>query len=574
MWYNSKMAKPTAKAHQDPEESNLEVTSTLPETTAQAADVSATPIRDIISATTAEATKEELELERVRDSIERYTGTGFSERAQETAELTEYLQRLGKDKGRYFGNIVHQGVRDHFGKDDHIGGMGEYDAEMNSLIKDNNLRSRFCRQKKDPEYLAKVKTEVLRIMAEKGLSPQAAFQEYAETELSLKDTGPQGITDPLAVHLSSNSILNHFYGAETDNEAFIILPENLSLARRQYHSRAVDTDYSRDTMYNDVYIWPEQEVESSISLNGGIIFVPRDNNVDEQNGSLYEIENGEVVIDIDKIAKFHKAISNLDKSDYQNYRKEVIKAGKTLGFDENKLNRISNSNPQATEEKERIESMFNGAELEEIKKYTQTVLLVNSRTSNLAMALASFSKPEELREESRHLPKEILADAGFNVEMLTRIFKDPVKKTAIEDFTQRYMQYYRYLAQNSAGFFYKPASKTTTSKKYYEKIIFDQLKDIKIREIKADNQDIVEYRGHDEEGKERVYRVVYYTNTDPSQAVRKFYQDLGIKFDDRVIDDTSDETDKKTRDTKRTSYDEVQYRYDYNQLKANVLSQI
>ncbi|MCX6735251.1 MAG: hypothetical protein NTZ25_05090 [Candidatus Peregrinibacteria bacterium] len=572
------MAKEPTKTKKEPGEiDELELKSPLPpESAPQAVDASAAPIADIISTTTAEATKEELDLKAVRDSVENYSGEGFSERAQEKAELTEYLQRLGKDKGRYFGNIVHQGVRDHFGKDDHMSGLGQYAAEINALINDDAIKSRLCRQKNDPEYIATVKLAVQKLMEEKNLSEEEAFQYFAETQLSLNEDGHQGITDGLAVHFSSNSILNVFYGAETDNEAFLIVPENIALTGRQYWSRAVDTAYSRDTMYNDVYIWPEHGEENGISLNGSLIFVPRDNEIDEQNGSQYEIENGKVVVDIDKIEKFYKAISKLDKSDYQNYRKEVIKVGKALGFDEKKVDELSTQyygSPEVAEEKEKLESIFEGEELEEIKKYIKAVLLVDSKYSDIGIALTYFSELEELKESYRPLQKERLIRAGFNTDILDEIFADPVKKSAIQKFVDKYAENYSYLAKNSHGFFYKSATKSVAAKKYYEKLILAEFKDVKIREIKSATQDIVEYRGHDQNGKEKVLRVVYYTNTDPNRAVRKFYQDLGIQFDDRVIDDTSDEADKATRDTKRTTFEDVKYRYDYKQLRTNVLNQ-
>ncbi len=559
------------------EKDELELNHPLPpESAPQTADIPASPITDIISTTTAEATKEELDLDTVKDSVENYTGEGFSERSQEKAELTEYLQRLGKDKGRYFGNIVHQGVRDHFGKSDHSSGLGEYANEIHNLVEDGALKSKMRRVQNDPAFLAEAKRKIAQIMETEGSTVEEAFERFAHAEFIAGRDDWQQLTDALGVHTSSNAILDTYYGTEDENESFVILPENLALVDRAYWSRGIDTDYSRDTIYNDAYLWPQKGEPSEIALDGGLIFVPRDNLVDAESGSRYEVQNGNAVLDIEKIETVLTKISEIETTDYREQSIQIEKIIKEI-IGEKKAHRVTRELSHLDKlipEKEAIENMSSPEELTEVKNYLMAILTIKNRYNGpMGMALEYFSKPEELKEGYRHIPKETLAANGFNTDILEQVFSDPNKKAAIEKFINRYFQKYKEIATSTDGAFYRTAKNVIPAKKHYEEIFLKKFKNPKIREIKVENQDIVEYRGQDESGNEKVLRVVFYTNPDPNQAVRTFYKDIGIQFNDRLIDDTSDEADKATRDTKRTTYEDVKYRYDYEQLRTNILNQ-
>jgi len=91
-------------------------------------------VLEIATTTAQRATKERLDTDKIIDDITTYEGPAFTESSQENAPLIEFLQRLKASNGRYFGNIVHQGARDHSGMAEHSGNEGEYDNEIEQVI--------------------------------------------------------------------------------------------------------------------------------------------------------------------------------------------------------------------------------------------------------------------------------------------------------------------------------------------------------------------------------------------------------------------------------------------------------
>lgn len=100
------------------------------------------------------------------------------------------------------------------------------------------------------------------------------------------------IPDELAVHLASNHVLDQMYGAETDNQIFAVYPSDMVASQYDFSSGARGHSFTEnnymDPTHNDVFVWNKQDpLKTSLSLDSGLVFIPRTTLVDSETGSKY-----------------------------------------------------------------------------------------------------------------------------------------------------------------------------------------------------------------------------------------------------------------------------------------------
>ncbi|GEM_PF-6019732 len=76
------------------------------------------------------------------------------------------------------------------------------------------------------------------------------------------------------------------------------------------------------------------------------------------------------------------------------------------------------------------------------------------------------------------------------------------------------------------------------------------------------HQGVRDHRGINDKGEEEVIRVIFYSDSDPNQAIEGFYKDLSIDFDQTILG--QDEVGS-------VDYSDVSYRYEYNKLKQKLI---
>ncbi|MFA6917486.1 MAG: hypothetical protein WC285_01445 [Candidatus Gracilibacteria bacterium] len=560
--------------------------------------------------TSQRATKERLAIEAIREQVASYKGESFTETSQEKAPLVEFLQRLKASKGHYFGNIVHQGIRDHSAMGEHSGNEGEYSNEMEQIIESAHMKSEIRRLIEDEKALLKACEKIREIQEKESCNTQSAIERFIFLNFITGGESWQQLTDSLAIHFSSNHILDNYYGTETGNECFVLIPEDLTLQTRQYWSRGhIQEDL--DTQYNDVYIWPTGENPGKISTNGALFFIPRDNQVEKSSGSTYQTDKGFAVYEIEQLdsyAKNAEEIKNKEKNlrrllGYDTYESpfefltgqqyiRTVRDGipvftwegekrltdpqraaiieyftfiESTGLSPQILDSISSSYRSVPDDlyskKTELESRFTDKEKEQVSKLLELALLHAYEYSEIGEILFYFFEiKEEHRENLSRKADQKLEELGFDIEMLKRILANNKTKKDVLDFIQSFSDIYGRIAKHSQGSFFKKAQDTTRSKDYYENFILRRLKDPKIQEIASEEHDIVEYQGINEHGEEEVIRVVYYRDKNPNAAVKKFYGDFGIEFDNRIINKTDKHADKET------TFKDVKYDYDIRQL--------
>jgi len=464
----------------------------------------------------------ELDFDKIKHEVADYSGKGFENVEKvENLTLVEYLQRLKADRGRYLGNIVHQGVRDHRGMDDHVVGLGEYDRELELIIKSGSLISSVGKVLKNEQKIAQIADEIrMKVIA--GVPLEAAVDDCLYTKYQAGADTLQGVSDALAVHASTNFIIDAHYGAETGNESFIIFPEKVVLKDKVFFGRAVDTSKSRTTQHNDVYLWPQKEVPNELKINGAILFLPRDNKVDKNTGSTYDVVNEKAVIDTEKI---------------DDHDADLVAA---------KENILTRAQPEDAD----------------VLKKILLKILETKRYSEISFAFQAFFDPSVFKPEFLQGFKDKIKEIGFDPDELDKLFIRNNNLQLVGDFFQRHSNHYNNLASSNHGLFYKRPEHTVLSKDYYNRFICERLKDVKVVSVSAGKQDIVEYRGINDAGEEEVIRVVFYSDHDPNQAIEGFYNDLSIDFDQTILGQDG---------VGSVDYGDVSYRYEYNKLRHRLV---
>ncbi len=105
------------------------------------------------------------------------------------------------------------------------------------------------------------------------------------------------IVDKSAIHFSSNEVLNSIYGSETGNEIFLLFPSDFIASQYAFGISDTEKDISKkphgsEKKWNDIWVWTEK---GQISINAGIVFLPKDARVNPYTGSKYEIRDNKPI---------------------------------------------------------------------------------------------------------------------------------------------------------------------------------------------------------------------------------------------------------------------------------------
>lgn len=239
----------------------------------------------------------------------------------------EYIELWRHLNPFYVTHATRQGVRDHSGMVYHSSGLGAISNGMKEMLKDGKA----LRTKAGANY---------------GLMPgfteddvrSALDVMIGQEEERFADLSPERIvsmlpvnttlaaaepwSDQQAIHFGQLTVLDDFYGAETDNEAFCVFPTDVIASQCQFggHMNELTTaQVRRERKWNDLFVWPE---DGKIPLDAGFVFLPKSQMVDRTTGSKYSsveriTKTGETISvpekDEARIERFKSWIENLSE---------------------------------------------------------------------------------------------------------------------------------------------------------------------------------------------------------------------------------------------------------------------
>jgi len=111
--------------------------------------------------------------------------------------------------------------------------------------------------------------------------------------------------DQSAFHFAVQDVLDNTYGAEFNNNIFYIFPSDLIASQKHFYfsSKSTFLEGVGKHISNDVFVWEEKFSDSGISVDSGIVFIPKDTPVDPETGSKYILakdESGNITVEEDK----------------------------------------------------------------------------------------------------------------------------------------------------------------------------------------------------------------------------------------------------------------------------------
>lgn len=212
----------------------------------------------------------------------------FSDEVLEKLTMEEYLLLWERFPNAVQTHSIRQGIRDHVGKDNmgfewHNIGKEKYFNNFKEILQDGHIKDTITFFLGDP--ITKESVEKFINEDNHNFTSKDARVEYLKKLLERYNLGD--FRNRSAVHFGTNIVLDKFYGSESENEMFIAFPS--AYIASQYIFTG-DLGFGiEDMSKNDSWVWSNNP--SGIPINSGIVFIPKDAQVDRYNGSKYLLDD-------------------------------------------------------------------------------------------------------------------------------------------------------------------------------------------------------------------------------------------------------------------------------------------
>jgi hypothetical protein len=232
----------------------------------------------------------------------------FSEENIKSLELDDYILVLKDFPGAMLAHSVRQGVRDHsssdqFGWEFHNSGKGKVHNGFVNILKDGYLKSPLVASLGENITSESVKA----YLNLDQFNTEKEALNYLNNTILKNTIG--GWDDRSAIHFASDFVPNKYYGAEKENEIFIIFP-SIFIASQQNFGYG-DLADGRESEENNQWVFTKDD--KGLNINTGIIFIPSDAKVDSLTGSRYKInEKGLPVLKDDVLQLSSNTVSSKD----------------------------------------------------------------------------------------------------------------------------------------------------------------------------------------------------------------------------------------------------------------------
>lgn len=236
----------------------------------------------------------------------------FSEEHLSSLSIDDYSLLLQRFPSEIVTHVTRQGVRDHVGGYFHSKGDEEFSTGFVDIMREGRLRSSLG------VHLAETEKEKA---IEKFLNLKQ-FKNKEDALESLKELSkknePGNYADRTAIHFATEEVADEFYGAEKNNEIFIIYP---SLYLASQYSYSGQLNKAGGGYWNDQWVWANEE--RGMDINAGIVFIPENAKVDKRTGSRYVLDENNKPV---KNEKHHDAVMRFINSDnFYNFAEQAKK---------------------------------------------------------------------------------------------------------------------------------------------------------------------------------------------------------------------------------------------------------
>ena len=207
----------------------------------------------------------------------------FSEEHLASLSLDDYALLLKRFPSEMVAHVTRQGVRDHTGHLFHSAGEGAYADGFMKMAEDGRLRS-------------PLGVHLAEGWKEDAVADFLNLKRYTKKEEAQKtlnrfldptyDDARSGYVDRMAIHFATEEVADSYYGSEKGNEIFVAYQS--AHVASQYYFNGQLTKAGGD-YWNDQWVWANEE--RGMDLDSGIVFIPKNAQVDRETGSRYELDD-------------------------------------------------------------------------------------------------------------------------------------------------------------------------------------------------------------------------------------------------------------------------------------------
>jgi hypothetical protein len=225
-----------------------------------------------------------VESEYTAEDVKKY----FNPEHLASLSIEEYELLLQRFPSQMVTHVTRQGVRDHLGAVQHFAGLNKYwDGFKTTMKNGRKLKHQLSLSVGEIS-----KDEALEKFLKRGFvnldgceseeQALAALDEFSDIK-SLNHDG--SMWDFTSIHVATEEVADAHYGAEKYNEIFFTFPSALIASQYAYSGQLdqVGGDY-----HNNQWIWSKDE--EGMSIDAGVVFIPKNTPVSPRNGSRYELD--------------------------------------------------------------------------------------------------------------------------------------------------------------------------------------------------------------------------------------------------------------------------------------------
>ncbi len=218
--------------------------------------------------------------------------------------LEEYLALWRRLNPFYASHVTRQGVRDHNSMFYHSAGMGKFSHGFTEMLETGKCLHAASEvyyglppvgfTEDDVRRTLEISVEERGKSIDEELAKGKSIEEVADhcvRVLPMNSTwaSAEPWSDVTAIHVGRNTVLNETYGAEKGNETFYVFPIDVIASQHRFGGHVgggFDTaQVNSERKWNDTFVWSEN---GRISLDSGIVFLPKSAEVSPETGSVYE----------------------------------------------------------------------------------------------------------------------------------------------------------------------------------------------------------------------------------------------------------------------------------------------
>lgn len=228
----------------------------------------------------------------------------FSEEHLASLSMEDYALLLQRFPGQMVTHVTRQGVRDHNEMFEHSAGMGEQHNGFKGILSSGRILSPL----EVALSQAETRKDICRFLNDKK---EPTENDVPGMVTRLKQlTDPKGFNNKTAGHYAVEGVVNSIYGGESGNETFVAYPSAFIASQTKFNTDPTKEVANHSQNHNDVYVWPDEG--GGVSVNAGIVFIPKNASVDPATGSLYKADEMGNPVEDTGISEDERVINRLN----------------------------------------------------------------------------------------------------------------------------------------------------------------------------------------------------------------------------------------------------------------------